>query len=58
MADTFDYDVFISYSSADKDWVRGRLLTRLESKGIRVNRQRVQRTTSDRTDKLASERYA
>gem|GEM_PF-1038409 len=37
MADTtFDYDVFISYSSADKDWVRGELLTRLERAGLRV----------------------
>ena len=36
MADPFDYDVFISYSSADKDWVRGELLTHLEGKGLRV----------------------
>jgi tetratricopeptide (TPR) repeat protein len=32
----FEYDVFISYSSADQDWVRGELLTRLERAGLRV----------------------
>jgi tetratricopeptide (TPR) repeat protein len=36
MADSFDYDVFISYSSCDKDWVRGALLTRLEQTGLRA----------------------
>ncbi|MCX7839791.1 MAG: TIR domain-containing protein, partial [Anaerolineae bacterium] len=35
-APPFDYDVFISYSSADQDWVRGELLTRLERAGLRV----------------------
>ena len=32
----FDYDVFISYSSQDKAWVRGKLLPRLEASGLRV----------------------
>ncbi len=32
----FAYDVFISYSSKDKDWVRGELLKRLEAAGLRV----------------------
>ncbi len=32
----FDYDVFISYSSADKTWVRGELLSALEQAGLRV----------------------
>ncbi|MBU7583219.1 MAG: toll/interleukin-1 receptor domain-containing protein [Nostoc sp. TH1S01] len=32
----YDYDVFISYSSADKDWVRNILLRRLEDKGLRA----------------------
>jgi len=32
----FDYDVFISYSSKDKAWVRGELLPRLEASGLRV----------------------
>jgi len=36
MADTFDYDVFISYSSRDQDWVRGELLTRIEQAGLRA----------------------
>jgi TIR domain len=36
MADTFDYDVFISYSSRDKDWVRGELLKRIEQAGLRA----------------------
>jgi hypothetical protein len=37
MAETkFDYDVFISYSSQDKAWVRGELLKRLEDSGLRV----------------------
>lgn len=30
------YDVFISYSSKDKDWVRGELLTELENAGVTV----------------------
>jgi len=32
----FAYDVFISYSHADKDWVRGELLKRLEASSLRV----------------------
>jgi len=36
MADTFDYDVFISYSDRDKDWVRGELLERIEQAGLRA----------------------
>ncbi len=32
--DSFAYDVFISYSSQDKVWVRGELLTRLEAAGL------------------------
>ncbi|HEV2864646.1 MAG TPA: TIR domain-containing protein [Pyrinomonadaceae bacterium] len=32
----FDYDVFISYSSRDKEWVRGELLKRLEKAGLRA----------------------
>ena len=35
-AATYDYDVFISYSTADKAWVRGELLTRLQKAGLRV----------------------
>jgi len=31
------YDVFISYSSRDREWVRGWLLPRLESAGLRVS---------------------
>jgi len=34
--DQFEYDVFISYSSQDKDWVRGDLLRALEQRGLRV----------------------
>jgi tetratricopeptide (TPR) repeat protein len=30
----FEYDVFISYSSSDKDWVRGPLLERIEQAGL------------------------
>ena len=30
----FDYDVFISYSSHDKDWVRGILLKKIEKSGL------------------------
>ena len=29
------YDVFISYSSKDKEWVRGELLQRIEKAGLR-----------------------
>jgi len=36
MTDTFDYDVFISYSSRDKAWVRGELLKRIEHAGLRA----------------------
>ncbi|MEM1307884.1 MAG: TIR domain-containing protein [Cyanobacteria bacterium P01_H01_bin.153] len=32
----YDYDVFISYSTADKAWVRGELLTRLQKAGLKV----------------------
>ena len=32
----FAYDVFISYSHADKAWVRGELLKRLEASGLRA----------------------
>ncbi len=32
----FAYDVFVSYSHADKNWVRGELLLRLEVSGLRV----------------------
>jgi hypothetical protein len=32
----FEYDVFISYSSKDKAWVRGELLPRLEASSLRV----------------------
>ncbi len=34
--DQFEYDVFISYSSKDKQWVRGDLLPALEKHGLRV----------------------
>lgn len=34
--DTFAYDVFISYSWKDQEWVRGPLLQRLESHSLRV----------------------
>ncbi|MEM9092024.1 MAG: TIR domain-containing protein [Cyanobacteria bacterium P01_F01_bin.53] len=34
--DSYEYDVFISYSTADKDWVRGELLTRLQNAGLKV----------------------
>ncbi|MEN6578300.1 MAG: toll/interleukin-1 receptor domain-containing protein [Phycisphaerales bacterium] len=30
------YDVFISYSSKDKEWVRGELLTRIEQAGLKA----------------------
>lgn len=32
----FDYDVFISYSSKDKAWVRGELLQRIEAAGLKA----------------------
>jgi hypothetical protein len=32
----FDYDVFISYSHKDEDWVRGTLLPTLEKQGLKV----------------------
>ena len=34
--DKFDYDVFISYSSKDKAWVRGELLSRIEQAGLKA----------------------
>ncbi len=34
--DQFEYDVFSSYSSKDKQWVRGELLPALEKHGLRV----------------------
>jgi hypothetical protein len=36
MLDAFAYDVFISYSSQDKAWVQGELLSQLEAVGLRV----------------------
>ena len=30
------YDVFISYSSKDREWVRGELLQRIEKAGLRA----------------------
>ena len=32
----FEFDVFISYSSKDKEWVRGELLRRIETVGLRA----------------------
>lgn len=32
----FEFDVFISYSSKDKDWVRGELLTKIEQAGVKA----------------------
>ena len=32
----YEYDVFISYSTADKAWVRGELSTRLKKAGLKV----------------------
>ena len=32
----FEYDVFISYSSHDREWVRGELLKRIERVGLRA----------------------
>jgi len=34
--DQFDFDVFISYSSKDKAWVRGELLKRIEQAGLKT----------------------
>ena len=36
MSDEFLYDVFISYSSKDKAWVRGELLKRIEQAGLKA----------------------
>ncbi|MEZ4662818.1 MAG: toll/interleukin-1 receptor domain-containing protein [Caldilineaceae bacterium] len=36
MSEEFVYDVFLSYSHTDADWVRGALLTRLEQAGLKV----------------------
>src|SRR5258705_7302975 len=36
MNDSYEYDVFISYSSSDKEWVRGELLKRIEDAGLRA----------------------
>ena len=33
---SYDYDVFISYSTRDKAWVRGELLTTLEKAGLKA----------------------
>ena len=33
---TYEYDVFISYCTADKAWVRGELLTRLRKAGLKI----------------------
>ncbi len=35
-SNAFDYDVFISYSSQDKDWVRGELLSTIEKAGLKA----------------------
>jgi tetratricopeptide (TPR) repeat protein len=35
-APPYDYDVFISYSSEDKAWVRGELLKQIENAGLRA----------------------
>ena len=35
----FDYDVFISYSSKDRSWVRNELLPHLEDVGLRASRR-------------------
>jgi len=32
----YTYDLFISYSHADQEWVRGELLPRLEEAGLKV----------------------
>lgn len=36
MPDNFPFDVFISYSSKDKEWVRGELLQRIEQAGLKA----------------------
>ncbi len=36
MAGVFKFNVFISYSSRDKTWVRGELLTRIEQVGLKA----------------------
>lgn len=36
-AENFRYDVFISYSHSDSDWVNGELLRRLEAAGLKVS---------------------
>lgn len=36
MADDFKYDVFVSYSSANKEWVRKTFVTILENAGLKV----------------------
>lgn len=36
MATEFKFDVFISYSSKDADWVRGELLPRIEAAGLKA----------------------
>jgi TIR domain/SEFIR domain len=33
---TYEYDLFISYSTVDKGWVRGELLARLQNAGLKV----------------------
>ena len=37
MSDQFQFDVFISYSSKDKVWVHGELLTRVEQAGLKAS---------------------
>ena len=36
MSKPWDYDVYVSYSHTDQDWVRSELLPRLEENGLRV----------------------
>ncbi|HEV7402097.1 MAG TPA: toll/interleukin-1 receptor domain-containing protein, partial [Chthoniobacteraceae bacterium] len=36
MSEEFQYDVFISYSSRDRAWVRGELLKRIEQAGLKA----------------------
>jgi tetratricopeptide (TPR) repeat protein len=36
MPQAFAYDVFLSYSSEDREWVRGELLPKLKAAGLRV----------------------
>ena len=33
----FEYDVFLSYSHADGDWVKTELLPALEAAGLKIN---------------------